>query len=107
MKSFLVSLKDLDSLVDQLTSGDTCNATNKKEHSKEEKNVTEIKNVGSIVKDKVPKEEIKLVYVPLLKSHNSFNLSDQAFETMGDMVEDSLDTSHAKILTGNFVLYNI
>ena len=57
-------------------------------------------NVGQIVKDRIPPEEIKVIEVPLKQSHLSLNLSDTAFETMGDQAGDSIDTSAAKIATG-------
>ncbi|XP_068910126.1 A disintegrin and metalloproteinase with thrombospondin motifs 7-like isoform X3 [Tenebrio molitor] len=57
-------------------------------------------NVGQIVKDVIPPEEIKVIEVPLKQSHLSLNLSDTAFETMGDSAGDRLDTSCAKIATG-------
>ncbi|XP_008201012.2 A disintegrin and metalloproteinase with thrombospondin motifs 7 isoform X1 [Tribolium castaneum] len=57
-------------------------------------------NVGQIVKDRIPPTEIKVIEVPLKQSHLSLNLSDTAFETMGDQVGDSIDTSKARIATG-------
>lgn len=56
--------------------------------------------VGKIVHDRIPPEEIKVIEVPLKQSHLSLNLSDSVFETMGDQIGDSLDISKAKITTG-------
>lgn len=56
--------------------------------------------MGQIVKDRIPPTEIKVIEVPLKQSHLSLNLSDTAFETMGDQVGDSIDISKAKIATG-------
>lgn len=64
-------------------------------------------NVGVIVQDRVPPEEIKIIRVPLRKSNAAMNLSDEAFESMGDTVEDVLDTSHAEILTGDDVKHDL
>ncbi|CAH0553697.1 unnamed protein product [Brassicogethes aeneus] len=56
--------------------------------------------VGEIVKDRIPPDEIKLVKIPFRQSHLSFNMSDNAFESMGDEVADTLDLNNAKIVTG-------
>lgn len=56
--------------------------------------------VGTTVTDKQPPEQVKLVVVPKKQSHLSLNLTDQAFETMGSDIGDSLDTAHQKIYTG-------
>ncbi|KAJ8921346.1 hypothetical protein NQ315_002961 [Exocentrus adspersus] len=90
---------DLDNLVDQINTNGKISTGNCTEKPKS--NASEhLQNIGLIVKDKVPPEEIKVIQVPLRKSHTSFNLTDEAFESMGDTVEDSLDTSHSKIITG-------
>lgn len=56
--------------------------------------------VGTIVQDKIPTEEIKLIEVPLKQSHLSLNLTDAAFETMGDKIADTLDICKKKVVTG-------
>lgn len=61
--------------------------------------------VGKVIKDKVPKEEIKLIRFPLKQSHLSLNLSDEAFQKMGDTVADNIDTGHAEISTGKQKIY--
>lgn len=58
-------------------------------------------NVGTIVVDKEPPDEIKLIVVPLKPSHLSLNLSDSEFETVGDKVGDSLDFSKEKTYKGD------
>lgn len=63
----------------------TTTATTKKVHL----------DVGKIVADRIPSEEIKLIKVALKPSHLSNNLSDSVFETMGDSVGDSIDTGKA------------
>lgn len=55
---------------------------------------------GMMVQDKYPSEEIKLIEIPLKKSHLSLNISDEAFETMADKVGDSFDVKHEKVMTG-------
>lgn len=67
--------------------------------SKNKTNIT-FDNVGKVIKDRIPKEEIKVIRFPLKQSHMSLNLSDQAFEEVGDMVADNIDTGHAEISTG-------
>lgn len=67
--------------------------------SKNKTNMT-LGNVGNVIKDRVPKEEIKLIKFPLKQSHMSVNLSDRAFEEVGDMIADNIDTGHAEISTG-------
>lgn len=57
-------------------------------------------NAGAIVVDKQPPDEIKLIVVPLKPSHLSLNLSDSEFETMGDKIGDSVDSSKEKTYTG-------
>ncbi|KAG5879484.1 hypothetical protein JTB14_013989 [Gonioctena quinquepunctata] len=57
-------------------------------------------NVGFKVKDVVPPQEIKVIKVPFKQSHSSVNLSDNAFETMGDSVGDKVDMEHAEIVVG-------
>lgn len=64
-------------------------------------NSSALPNVGVIVQDRIPPEEITIIKVPLKKINTASNLSDEAFESMGDTVEDVLDTSHAEILTGD------
>lgn len=66
----------------------------------ETQNANATLRAGSIAKDRIPSEEIKLIMVPLKQSHLSFNLSDSSFETMGDKVADTLDMSHEKVYTG-------
>lgn len=56
--------------------------------------------VGTIVVDKESPDEIKLIVVPLKPSHLSLNLSDSEFETVGDKVGDSVDSSKEKTYTG-------
>lgn len=58
-------------------------------------------NVGTVVEDKIPPEEIKLIAVPLKQSHLCLNISDNSFETMGDLTADTLDEAHKKEYTGN------
>lgn len=58
-------------------------------------------DVGKVIKDRIPKEEIKVIRFPLRQSHLSLNLSDEAFEKMGDSIADNIDTGHAEISTGN------
>lgn len=48
----------------------------------------------------MPPEEIQLIEIPLKKSHLSLNLSDESYETMGDMIGDTMDEKHEKIFTG-------
>lgn len=64
-------------------------------------------NVGKVIRDRVSKEEIKLLKFPLKQSHLSLNLSDEAFEKMGDSLSDNIDTGHAQISTGNekFIIF--
>lgn len=57
-------------------------------------------NVGTIVVDKEPPDEINLIVVPLKQSHLSINLSDSEFETVGDKVGDSVDSSKEKVYKG-------
>lgn len=56
--------------------------------------------VGTIVEDRVCPEEVKVIEVPIKQSHSSLNLTDAAFESMGDKVVDSLDTCNEKVITG-------
>lgn len=55
---------------------------------------------GTFVQDKYPNEEIKLIEIPLKKSHLSLNISDESYESMGDIVGDTLDEKHEKVLEG-------
>lgn len=57
--------------------------------------------VGTIVVDKEPPDEIKLIVVPLKPSHLSLNLSDSEFETVGDRVGDSIDSKKQKTYKGS------
>lgn len=57
-------------------------------------------NVGKIVLDKEPPEEIKLIVVPMKPSHLSLNLTDSEFETVGDTVGDSIDSAKKKVYSG-------
>lgn len=50
--------------------------------------------------DKEPPDEIKLIVVPLKPSHLSLNLSDSEFETVGDKIGDSVDSSKEKTYKG-------
>lgn len=84
--------------MDQLNSNGSMNSCSDKNEHKANSSVH--LNVGVVVQDRIPAEEIKLIRVPLKKSHTAFNLSDEAYESMGDTIEDVLDTSHAEILTG-------
>ncbi|CAH1118875.1 unnamed protein product [Phaedon cochleariae] len=88
---------DLDGLLSAINS----NNNGSKDACHAKSNSSKIKfNVGEIIKDRVPQEEIKLIKVPFKQSHEALNLSDNAFETMGDSVGDNLDTGHAEISTG-------
>lgn len=55
---------------------------------------------GGLIKDRIPQSEINVVKIPFKQSHSALNLSDNAFETMGDTVGDKLDTGEAVIATG-------
>ncbi|XP_074033446.1 A disintegrin and metalloproteinase with thrombospondin motifs 12 [Leptinotarsa decemlineata] len=86
-------------------SGEEANKVHKELNAKKDVcknyNTTKLKlQVGSIVKDVVPAQEIKVIKVPLKQSHTSVKLSDNAFETMGDSVADKIDTGHAVIAVG-------
>lgn len=59
---------------------------------------------GTVVEDKYPPEEIKLIEIPLKKSHLSLNLSDESFESMADKVGDTFDVKHERVLTGKEAL---
>lgn len=74
-------------------------STNLAQCSKNKSNITF--DVGKVIKDRVPKEEIKVLRFPLKQSHLSLNLSDQAYEEVGDSLADNIDTGHAEISTGN------
>lgn len=67
------------------------------------KNIT--LDVGKVIKDRVPKDEIKLIQFPLKQSHLSLNLSDEAFEKMGDSVADTIDTGNAEMSVGKLTLF--
>ncbi|XP_065156708.1 A disintegrin and metalloproteinase with thrombospondin motifs 12-like isoform X2 [Atheta coriaria] len=56
--------------------------------------------VGTIAKDPRDPEQANLIQIPLRQSHNDINLTDEAFEEMGDKLPDTLDEQHAKILKG-------
>lgn len=55
---------------------------------------------GTIVEDTYPLEEIKLIEIPLKKSHLSLNVSDESFESMADKAGDTLDIKHEKVISG-------
>lgn len=57
-------------------------------------------DVGKVIKDRIPADEIKLIRFPLKQSHLSLNISDEAFEKMGDSLADNIDTANAEISTG-------
>lgn len=55
---------------------------------------------GYIVEDDVPPEALKMMVIPIKAIVPSSNMSDQAFETMGDQMSDTLDFQHQKNFTG-------
>lgn len=57
--------------------------------------------------DKDPAEEVKLIVVPLKQSHLSLNISDNAFETVGDKVGDTVDTKSEKVFKGKEAIQKI
>lgn len=60
---------------------------------------TKIKT-GTFIQDKYPPEEIKLIEIPLKKSHLSLNISDEAYESMADKIGDEFDIKNEKVMTG-------
>lgn len=61
----------------------------------------ETRKGNTIIKDRVPNEELKLIKIPFRQSRLSLNLTDNAFEKMGDDIADTMDMSNAKIITGD------
>ncbi|KAI4459047.1 adamts a disintegrin and metalloprotease with thrombospondin motifs protease [Holotrichia oblita] len=55
---------------------------------------------GYIVEDDVPPEALKMMVIPIKAVAPSGNISDQAFESMGDQMSDTLDFQHQKNFTG-------
>lgn len=55
---------------------------------------------GTFIQDKYPPEEIKLIQIPLKKSHLSLNISDEAYESMGDKIGDEFDVKDEKVMSG-------
>lgn len=55
---------------------------------------------GTIIEDQIPSETLKLVVVPIKKIAPSNNISDEAFESMGDQMPDTLDFEHEQNYTG-------
>ncbi|CAG9838538.1 unnamed protein product [Diabrotica balteata] len=88
---------DLDNLVDAINLNDKDKCENTNETTKGPKITF---SVGEIIKDRIPQTEIKLLKVPLKHSHDTLNISDSAFESMGDTVGDQLDTGHVVVVTG-------
>lgn len=55
---------------------------------------------GTIIKDSVPVEDVVLLQAPYLEENLQTNLSDRAFQEVGDIVRGSIDTSRVKMYTG-------
>ena len=55
---------------------------------------------GTIIKDSVPVEDVVLLEAPYLEENLQTNLSDRAFQEVGDIVSGSIDTSRVKMYTG-------
>ncbi|XP_043523345.1 A disintegrin and metalloproteinase with thrombospondin motifs 7-like [Frieseomelitta varia] len=55
---------------------------------------------GTIIKDSVPVEDVVLLEAPYLEENLQTNLSDRAFQEVGDIVGGSIDTSRVKMYTG-------
>ncbi|XP_033312018.1 A disintegrin and metalloproteinase with thrombospondin motifs 12-like [Bombus bifarius] len=55
---------------------------------------------GSIIKDSVPVENVVLLEAPMLEEGLLSNLSDRAYQEVGDLVGGSIDTSRVKIYNG-------
>ncbi|GJQ74293.1 hypothetical protein Trydic_g19190 [Trypoxylus dichotomus] len=55
---------------------------------------------GYIVEDDIQPDALKMMVVPIKSVAPTGNITDQAFETMGDQMSDTLDFQHAKNLTG-------
>ena len=56
--------------------------------------------VGTIVKDRVPSDAIQLIEVPIKHNAAFMNVSDNAFETMGNDISDTLDFQHKVLHQG-------
>ncbi|CAH1113494.1 unnamed protein product [Psylliodes chrysocephalus] len=79
--------------IESNTVADSCKTLNKTMKNFKQKS-------GGLIKDRIPQSEINVVKIPFKQSHSALNLSDNAFETMGDTVGDKLDTGEAVIATG-------
>ncbi|XP_031338674.1 A disintegrin and metalloproteinase with thrombospondin motifs 7-like [Photinus pyralis] len=69
-------------------------------NSKTVSNSNATHKVGSLVKDRVLPQDIKLIEVPLVQSQLSLNLTDASYEAMGDKISDTLDVTKEKVFTG-------
>lgn len=56
--------------------------------------------IGEVVEDKVQPEAMRLMVVPIKSMAPSNNISDRAFESMGDQIPDTLDFQHERNYTG-------
>ncbi|XP_060526930.1 A disintegrin and metalloproteinase with thrombospondin motifs 12-like [Cylas formicarius] len=62
-------------------------------------NLTE--SIGKLVIDEIPLDRMQLIEYPLVDSQDSANLSDAAFESMGDTVGQVVDTANKKVIKGS------
>ncbi|KAF5307128.1 hypothetical protein FQR65_LT07112 [Abscondita terminalis] len=56
--------------------------------------------VGTVVGDRLRPEDIELIEIPIKQSHMSINLTDEAFEHVGDQMADTLDIDQETIYLG-------
>ncbi|XP_022900550.2 A disintegrin and metalloproteinase with thrombospondin motifs 6-like [Onthophagus taurus] len=57
-------------------------------------------HVGTIIQDRIPNDELKLIEIPLKQLGVSMNISDSVFESLGEQVPDTLDFEHKRVCTG-------
>ncbi|PSN56829.1 hypothetical protein C0J52_08265 [Blattella germanica] len=55
---------------------------------------------GTIVKDSVSKNTLKVIEIPILEPKNDIVLSDEGIEALGDKLSDILDTKDEKVFEG-------
>lgn len=55
---------------------------------------------GYVIEDTIQPESLKFMVIPIKSMAPANNVSDQAFETMGNQMADTLDFQHEKNYTG-------